>query len=146
MRNIEENRHLTEDRARLGCGGDLKIPLQHFDLSLDENVENAALLLFDQEHFTGAEGPFRKPLAITQNCPHRRTSARRQYTINGNENRQAAEVIADEPTLHSVLPIAKFRALASNQPAIETKLICNICRELSVRPRHADAGVRSLAE
>src|SRR5687768_7210406 len=92
MRNIEENRHLTKDRARLGCGGDLKIALQHFDLSLDENIENALLLLLDQEHFTGAEGPFRKPLAITQNCAHLRTSARRQNSTNGDENRYEMHV------------------------------------------------------
>ena len=35
---------------------------------------------------------------------------------------------------------------ASKHPAIETKLIFNICRELSVRLRRADAEIRSLAE
>ena len=60
--------------------------------------------------------------------------------------KRSADVIADEPALCYVLPIAKFRALASDHPAIETKLIFNICRELSARLRRADAEIRSLAE
>lgn len=60
--------------------------------------------------------------------------------------KRSADVIADEPTLCYVLPIAKLRELASNHPAIESKLIFNICRELSVRLRRADAEIRALAE
>jgi glutaminase len=60
--------------------------------------------------------------------------------------KRSADVIADEPALCYVLPIVKLRALASNHPAIETKLIFNICRELSIRLRRADAEIRSLAE
>ena len=60
--------------------------------------------------------------------------------------KRSADVIADEPAVCYVLPIVKLRALASNHPAIETKLIFNICRELSVRLRRADAEIRSLAE
>ena len=60
--------------------------------------------------------------------------------------KRSADVIADEPAMCYVLPIAKLRALASNHPAIETKLIFNICRELSARLRRADAEIRSLAE
>ena len=56
-----------------------------------------------------------------------------------------ADVIADEPSVCYVLPIAKLKALASDHPAIENKLIYNICRELSARLRRADAGIRSLA-
>jgi len=55
-------------------------------------------------------------------------------------------VIADGPALCYVLPIAKLRALVNTHPAIETKLIFNICRELSIRLRRADAEIRSLAE
>ena len=60
--------------------------------------------------------------------------------------KRSADVIADEPALCYVLPIAKFRALASDHPAIESKLIFNIGRELSARLRRADAEIRSLAE
>ena len=60
--------------------------------------------------------------------------------------KRSADVVADEPALCYVLPIAKFRELASNHPGIETKLIFNICRELSARLRRADAEIRSLAE
>ena len=60
--------------------------------------------------------------------------------------KRSADVIADEPALCYVLPIVKLRALARNHPAIETKLIFNICRELSARLRRADAEIRSLAE
>jgi glutaminase len=60
--------------------------------------------------------------------------------------KRSADVIADEPALCYVLPIAKLRALASNHPAIESKLIFNICRELSVRLRRADAEIRALAD
>jgi glutaminase len=60
--------------------------------------------------------------------------------------KRSADVIADEPALCYVLPITKLRALASDYPAIETKLIFNICRELSARLRRADAEIRSLAE
>ena len=52
-------------------------------------------------------------------------------------------MIADEPAMCYVLPIAKLRALARMHPAIETKLMFNICRELSVRLRRADAEIRS---
>ena len=55
-------------------------------------------------------------------------------------------MIADESALCDVPPIAKLRALASNYPVIETKLIFNICREISVRLRRAYAEIRSLAE
>jgi hypothetical protein len=55
-------------------------------------------------------------------------------------------VIADEPAVCYLLPIAKLRALTSLYPAIETKLIFNICRELSARLRRADAEIRSLAK
>jgi len=55
-------------------------------------------------------------------------------------------VTADEPALCYVLPIVKLEALASNHPTIETKLIFNICRELSARLRRADMELRSLAE
>ena len=60
--------------------------------------------------------------------------------------KRSADVVADEPALCYVLPIAKFRELATNHPGIETKLIFNICRELSARLRRADAEIRSLAE
>jgi CRP-like cAMP-binding protein len=55
-------------------------------------------------------------------------------------------VIADEPALCYVLPVAKLRALTSDYPAIETKLIFNIRRKLSARLRRADAEIRSLAK
>jgi hypothetical protein len=55
-------------------------------------------------------------------------------------------VTADEPALCYVLPIVKLKAFASNYPVIETKLIFNICRELSARLRRADMEPRSLAE
>jgi len=55
-------------------------------------------------------------------------------------------VTADEPSLCSALPIIKLKALASNHPVIETKLIFNTCRELSARLRRADMELRSLAE
>jgi glutaminase len=60
--------------------------------------------------------------------------------------RRSADVIADEPAVCYVLPIVKLRALASKHPAIETKLIFNICREISARLRRADAEIRALAE
>ena len=60
--------------------------------------------------------------------------------------KRSADVIADEPALCYVLPIVKLRALASDHPAVESKLIFNISRELSARLRRADAEIRSLAE
>jgi glutaminase len=60
--------------------------------------------------------------------------------------RRSADVIADEPALCYVLPIAKLAALADAYPEIRTQLIINIGRELSARLRRADAEIRSLAE
>jgi glutaminase len=60
--------------------------------------------------------------------------------------RRSADVIADEPALCYVIPIAKLIALAAAYPEIRTQLIINIGRELSARLRHADAEIRSLAE
>jgi glutaminase len=59
---------------------------------------------------------------------------------------RSADVIADEPTLCYVLPIAQLRTLASSHPEIQNKLILNIGRELSARLRRADAEIRSLAD
>ena len=50
------------------------------------------------------------------------------------------------PALGDVPPVAKLKAQANTRPAIESKLIFNICRKLSVRLRRADAEIRSLAE
>ena len=44
---------------------------------------------------------------------------------------RSADVIADEPALCYVLPIAKLQELAKRHPKIESKLIFNIARELS---------------
>ena len=60
--------------------------------------------------------------------------------------KRSADVIADEPAVCYLLPIVKLKALANNHPAIETKLLLNICRELSIRLRRADAEIRALAE
>ena len=60
--------------------------------------------------------------------------------------KRSADVIADEPSICYVLPVAKLRALASDYPTIENKLIANLCRELSARLRRADAEICSLAE
>lgn len=60
--------------------------------------------------------------------------------------RRSADVIADEPALCYVLPLAKLNALAVEAPEIRTQLIINIGRELSARLRRADAEIRSLAE
>jgi glutaminase len=59
---------------------------------------------------------------------------------------RSADVIADEPTLCYVLPIAQLRTLANRHPEIQSKLILNIGRELSARLRRADAEIRSLAD
>ena len=59
---------------------------------------------------------------------------------------RSADVIADEPTLCYVLPIAKLQTLATSHPEIQNKLISNIGRELSARLRRADAEIRSLAD
>lgn len=60
--------------------------------------------------------------------------------------KRSADVIADEPAVCYVLPIFKLRELASDHPAIESKIMFNLCRELSVRLRRADAEIRALAE
>jgi glutaminase len=60
--------------------------------------------------------------------------------------RRSADVIAVEPTLCCVLPIAKLNVLATEHPEIRSQLIINIGRELSARLRRADAEIRVLAE
>ena len=59
---------------------------------------------------------------------------------------RSADVIADQPTVCYVLPLAKLDELATPHPDIRTKLLNNIGRELSARLRRADAEIRSLEE
>ena len=60
--------------------------------------------------------------------------------------RSADVVAADEPVVCYVLSIEKLNGLAIDHPAIKSKLIFNIARELSTRLRRADAEIRTLAE
>src|SRR5262249_37403380 len=66
--------HFAKDRAGLGHGVDLKVAFQHFDLSLDQNVEDSVFPPFAEEHLTGAEGRFRELLAEAENLAHHPTS------------------------------------------------------------------------
>jgi glutaminase len=59
---------------------------------------------------------------------------------------RSADVIADEPTVCYVLPIAKLDELATSHPGIRTQLLVNSGRELSARLRRADAEIRALEE
>jgi glutaminase len=59
---------------------------------------------------------------------------------------RSADVVADEPSVCYVLPIAELDALAVRHPEIRSKLIRNVGRELSARLRRADAEIRSLEE
>ncbi|MGB7950453.1 MAG: glutaminase A [Candidatus Binatia bacterium] len=59
---------------------------------------------------------------------------------------RSADVIADQPAICYVLPLAKLDDLAALHPGIRTKLLSNIGRELSARLRRADAEIRSLEE
>lgn len=59
---------------------------------------------------------------------------------------RSADVVADEPSVCYVLSITALDALAARNPAIRTKLLCNIGRELSARLRRADAEIRALEE
>lgn len=59
---------------------------------------------------------------------------------------RSADVIADDPTVCYVLPIAKLDELATSHPEIRTQLLVNLGRELSARLRRADAEIRALEE
>ena len=59
---------------------------------------------------------------------------------------RSADVVADEPSVCYVLPIAKLDELAAFHPELRSKLLFNIGRELSSRLRRADAEIRSLEE
>jgi glutaminase len=59
---------------------------------------------------------------------------------------RSADVVADEPSVCYVLPIAALDRLAARSPEIRTKLLFNMGRELSARLRRADAEIRALEE
>ena len=59
---------------------------------------------------------------------------------------RSADVVADEPSVCYVLPIAAFDELAAESPGIRAKLLYNVGRELAARLRGADAEIRSLEE
>ena len=59
---------------------------------------------------------------------------------------RSADVVADEPSVCYVLPIAALDELAARNPGIRAKLLCNVGRELSARLRRADAEIRALEE
>lgn len=59
---------------------------------------------------------------------------------------RSADVVADEPSVCYVLSITALDELAARNPAIRTKLLCNVGRELSARLRRADAEIRALEE
>ena len=59
---------------------------------------------------------------------------------------RSADVVADEPSVCYVLPIAALDELAAESPGIKAKLLYNIARELAARLRGADAEIRALEE
>jgi glutaminase len=59
---------------------------------------------------------------------------------------RSADVVAEEPSVCYVLPVAELDALAVRHPEIRSKLVLNVGRELSARLRRADAEIRSLEE
>jgi glutaminase len=59
---------------------------------------------------------------------------------------RSADVVADEPSICYVLSITALDELAARNPAIRTKLLRNVGRELSARLRRADAEIRALEE
>jgi glutaminase len=59
---------------------------------------------------------------------------------------RSANVVADEPSICYVLPIAGLDRLAARNPGIKNKLLYNVGRELSARLRRADAEIRALEE
>ncbi len=63
-----------------------------------------------------------------------------------DDGTRSADVVADEPSICYVLPIAKLNDIAADKPDIRTKLLLNIGLELSARLRRANAEIRSLEE
>ena len=59
---------------------------------------------------------------------------------------RSADVVANEPSVCYVLPIAALDELAEESPGIKAKLLYNVGRELSARLRGADAEIRALEE
>ena len=59
---------------------------------------------------------------------------------------RSADVVADEPSVCYVRPIAALDELATEAPVIKAKLLYNIARELAARLRGADAEIRALEE
>ncbi len=54
--------------------------------------------------------------------------------------------IADEPSFCYVLPVDRLDALSRSHPAVRTRLMANLAREMAARLRSADAEIRTLEE
>lgn len=165
-----ENRLVAEERPGPVVGNS-RVPLTAINILAGFDAQETALIesIVEEVHYAAGETIIRENdaadalfllaagtvsvcLRLTDGNRQRRLStitpglAFGELALLDGGKRSADVIAADEPALCYVLPIAKLRALASNHPAIETKLIFNICRELSVRLRRADAEIRTLAE
>jgi hypothetical protein len=80
--DVEEDRNLTEKRTGLGPSIDLKVSFQHFELSFDQDVENACSFSFGEEHLARAEGCFREILTKAKNRAHHYTSTKNHCIAN----------------------------------------------------------------
>ena len=164
-----ENRLLAQEQPR-PLAENLRVPLSAMNILAGFDAHETALLesIVEEVHYAQGETIIRENdradalfllaagtvsvcLRLTDGNRRRRLSTITPGLAFGelallDGGKRSADVIADEPALCYVLPIVKLRALASNHPAIETKLIFNICRELSARLRRADAEIRALAE
>jgi glutaminase len=149
----------------------IRVPLAAMDIVAGFDAKETALIesIVEEVHYSAGETIIREDdaadelfllsagtvsvcIKLTDGNRQRRLStitpglAFGELALLDGGKRSADVIAADEPAVCYVLPIAKLRALARDYPAIETKLIFNICRELSVRLRRADAEIRSLAE
>jgi glutaminase len=164
-----ENRLVAREKPGLVVGNS-RVPLAAMNILAGFDAQETALLeaILEEVRYTAGETIIREDeaadalflLAAGTVSVYLRladgTRRRRLSTITAglafgelallDGGKRSADVIADEPAVCFMLPIEKFRALANNHPTIESKLIFNICRELSARLRRADAEIRSLAE
>ena len=164
-----ENRLVAQEKPALATQN-LRVPLAAMDIVAGFDAKEAALLesILEEVHYAPGETIIRENdaanamyllaagtvsvcLRFGDGMRQRRLSTITPGLAFGelallDGGRRSADVIADEPAVCYVLPIAKLKALGIDHPKIETKLIFNICRELSMRLRRADAEIRSLAE
>jgi glutaminase len=164
-----ESRLIAEESADNRCTKGM-ISLEGMDILAGFNADEIGLLysIVDVGHFAGgevivregdpADSVFLLAAGLVSVCLWLGDGTRRKWLATiaprvafgelavFDGGTRSADVIADQPTVCYVLPLAKLEELAKPHPEIRTKLLSNIGRELSARLRKADAEIRSLEE